>query len=442
MKNPLLVAMLALCTLRAQDFSDVLPIVKTLPAPPSVQEGVRLSYYGSVGDIPDSDYDKWSSEDGNWEYNTAPSGHGYTQVDVVAVSGLVAALSVQTWQYSDWTGPLIPIRGGQSGLVCHAGGGDWWIHPQALSQVQEVQSEDFAIVRVSQIIDGAVHPAIRIQRTLPGSRQAVVYDLQTGLLLFKNAAVRTEKTTFASQMFYKGSRVLPFAGGARPLPAWIRPGLALDYQGTFTANVIGNPPFSLPLEALVQVQSVGDRWFSYEQTTILYSISGLPPTVTQATLVGGGNLYIAPEILQGFQAGAVLDTDPITGARLTVTEKGATVALRSIVGTVSYSELRYEAASGLMTGVRLWDCTSPLYSEQSQLDLTQMPDLSGPPRLVIRRETGQIALSGEDLGTRSYTIESSEDGEAWREVGQLNAGQSWKCDINTSRRITLFRLRQ
>src|SRR5579885_677096 len=172
-----------------QDISDVFPELKTLPAPLSIREGMRLNYYGCVGDIPRDGYSKWTTNEGTWEYATAPSGHGYTQVDVLALAQGQAILSVQAWQYSDWTGPLVPIRGGHSGLICHAGGGDWWLHPQVLAQVQEFYTDDLAVLRMPYRLDGTVYRGLRVQRVLPESRQAVVYDLDTGYLLFKRVAV-------------------------------------------------------------------------------------------------------------------------------------------------------------------------------------------------------------------------------------------------------------
>jgi hypothetical protein len=435
----------AIFTLQAQqDLSNVLPAIKTLPTPLSIQESLQLNYYGSAGEIPNADYDKWAGNDGEWDYNAAPSGHGYTQVDVAAISGSVAALRVQAWQYSNWTGPLIAVRGGQSGLICYAGGGDWWIHPQILAQLQETQTDDFAILKVNQLIAGASYQAIRIQRVLPESRQAAVYDLQTGLLLFKNEAVQTGHSTYASQMYYRGSRQLIPVGGGDRIPSWLKPGLTLDYQGTYTAQVLGNVPFSLPLNAQAQIQLAGDRWFYYDQTTTLASINGMPPTVEKASLVGGGNLYIAPSTLQHLQAGTLLDKDPITQAQLAVAETGNTVTLRLTVGTISSTEFSFDAASGLMTGFRSWDSTVTLYSIYSDLELVRMPDFTGgePPRLAILRQGQRLALTGENLGTLSYTVEASEAGGPWRSVGQIHDGQPWQTEISSGKGWFLYRLRR
>lgn len=426
----------------AQDLSSVFPALKTLPAPAGIEEGVRLSYYGSVGDIPNEDYDKWGGTLGQWDYATAPSGHGYTQVDVVAVTQGLAALSVQAWQYSNWTGPLIPVRGGQSGLVCHAGGGDWWVHPQVLASLQETSDPEFTILRAVQTLDGKSYAVIRVQRVAEKSRDAVVYDMKTGLLLFRGTAYRTEDTTFASQMFYKGSRKLPHAARPLPLPLWLEPGLAFEYQGEYISQVWGNPPFGLPLAALIEIRAVGDGWFVYDQTTTLSSLWGMPPTVETATLVGGGNIYVAPQVLRGFRAGTVLDTDPITGCQLSVVEAGTTVVMRATVGTVSVTEFRYDAGSGLMTGFRSWDSTDPILELSSVLDLTQMPDLTAvaPPTLKIGRRGAKIVMTCPDGHARLYPVQASVDGGPWETVGQVSSQLEWETSIDPARRLVLFRL--
>jgi len=426
--------------IQAQDISDLLPALKTLPAPASVQEGVRFSYYGSIGDIPNDDYSKWAGDNGEWDYNTAPSGHGYTQIDVVAVSQGVAALSLQAWQYLDWSGPLLPLRGGQSSLVCYAGGGDWWVHPQALAQAQATQTDELTILKVNHILDGVGHAALRIQRVLPGSRTAMVYDLQTGMLLFKGTAVQTANTTFASQIYYKGSRQLPFAGGGQPTPAWLRAGVAWDYAGTYTVEVWGNAPFNLPLSAHVQIQRAGDRWFAYDQTTTLQSINGLPPTVEKTSLVGGDNLYIAPQTLRALRTGTVLDTDPITGARLAVTQTGATVTLESSAGGRSTTEFDFDIATGIMNGFRSRDTTDPLSTTSSRLTIVQMPNTTSTaaPELQIARQGNQIRLRSKDEG--AYTISATFDGRRWEKVGTLDAGQEWADTVNPQRPSVWYRL--
>ena len=435
---------LAIFPLAAQDLSVVFPALKILPAPPSIEEGMRLSYYGSVGDIPNADFNKWGGELGQWDYATAPSGHGYTQADVVSLSQGVAALTVQAWQYANWTGPLVPVRGGQSAFVGYAGGGDWWVHPEVLAQIQDLQAEGLTVIRITQVLDGKAYPAIRFQRVTETSRQATVYDLSTGLLLFKNTAVQTGSSTFASQMFYRGTRRLPSAGHPAPIPLWIRPGLQLAYKGTFTPIVAGNPSGSLAVEALDQIQAVGDGWFLYEQTTTLASVMGMPPSVEKATLLGGGTFYVDPEHLKTFRKGAVLDTDPITGCQLVVADTGTTITLQAIVGTVSMTEFRLDASCGLMTGFRSWDSTDPILQTTSEVELTQWPDFTAvrPPTLRITQRGQKMVLSCPAGADRPYWIERCVNGGAWDAAGHIAGQAEWEMPIDYGLRCILFRLRQ
>ena len=292
-----------------------------------------------------------------------------------------------------------------------------WVHPQVLGQWQETQTDDFAVVRVTQVLDGIPHPAIRIQRTLPESRHASVYDLNTGLLLFKNAAVLTGDTTFVSQIFYKVSRPLPFVGQGNLLPLWLRSGVQLNYRGTYTARVEGKFPFSLPLRAGIEIQQVDESWFLYRQTTSLSSLNGLPPTVEVATLVGGGTLFIDPHALERLMPETVLDTDPITGATLKVVAQGSSVILVASAGNQSVTEFTYAAAVGLMTRFRSWDSTDPLYSLSSDLVLDAMPDRTLPPRLAIRRD--------ERGGVRRGSFPRS-----WRQIHRLERNRHDGGSVN------------
>ena len=423
----------------AQDLAEVWPAIKTSPAPAAIRAGTRLSYYGSVGDLPADGVSQWDETADSWNYATAPSAHGYTQIDVVGVSQGRAALAVQAWLYSNWTGPLIPVRGGQSGRVGYAGGGDWWIHPQVLAQVQEIRTDELAVVRVTQVLDGLSHAALRIQQTSPGSRHASVYDLETGLLLFKNAAVATGKSTWVNQIFYKGTRQLPFHGQSRPLPLWLRSSVQLTYRGTYTAQVQGGWPFSLPLSAGIVIQEVDATWFLYRQTTTLASLDGMPPTVETATLVGGGTLYVDPMVLQALVPGTILDTDPVTQARLEVVGGGPDVTLLASAGGQSVTEFTYDAEVGVMTRFRSWDSTDPLYSLSSDLVLDAMPDLTLPPRLTFRRQGKELILQCANAGELWMEV-SDDGGRTWTDQGRM-AGE-WKVPLNASKSCQLFRLRR
>jgi hypothetical protein len=189
---------------------------------------------------------------------------------------------------------------------------------------------------------------------------------------------------------------------------------------------------------------VGDGWFLYEQTTTLESIGGLPPTVEKTTLVGGGgNLYAAPQALKSFQTGAVLDTDPITGCKLSVVETGTNAVLRLLAGTTSATEFRFDTDTGLMIAFRSWDSPDPIYQVASVLGLAQWPDLNVTikPKLSCVRLGNRIVLHCQNGGGRQFAIDAAKEGGAWEAVGAVRDQQEWVTDIEPTRRSVLFRLR-
>jgi hypothetical protein len=161
-------------------------------------------------------------------------------------------------------------------------------------------------------------------------------------------------------------------------------------------------------------------------------------------LVGGGaSIYVPPQTLLALKLGSVLDTDPITGAELSVAAKDANVTLRVTVGEVSTTDFIYDSASGVMTALRTLDSTDPFYSTESDLELVQLPELNGsPPRLTITRLGGEIQLTCEDAGTRQFILERSEDGGPWHAVGSLGDGQCWNTAATAAKKCTWYRLRQ
>jgi hypothetical protein len=408
---------------RGQDISDILPELKTLPAPPAIQEGTRLSYYSSVANVAESYLYDWFDSDGNWHQEPVmnPSGHGYTQADVVALSSEVAVLSVQAWQYYNFTGPLVPIRNATAALICHAGGGDWWVHPNVLNKVAETQQPDFIILRMDQDIAGVIHRVLRVQRQDAVSRNAVSYDLDTGLLVYKAGMVKAKGGVLYTQMYFKRDRQLQVPWAAEALPRWITPGRRLEYAGTYTADVLGSGSYSFPLAAVVRILVRDARWFLYEQAVTLTGTTGEPPTVETNVLAGGAGsgISMAASTLQGLRQGQLIDTDDITGATLSVSFVGTgadsrpQVTLRSAVGHVSWSEITYDVVTGVAVQLRTWDGPSLIYSTGTQLALAEIPtNPPASPRLDIsfNRNTGMITIACPTANQGTVTLLTSTDG--------------------------------
>ncbi|MHC1768920.1 MAG: hypothetical protein AB9869_32330 [Verrucomicrobiia bacterium] len=178
------VSLLSVERATALDLSDVLPELRVIPAPPSVREGMRLTYYVAVATVAQTFAEEWVDEAGktNTLHTPTPSGHGYTQVDVIAVSPGYAALRVQPWLFYNFNGPPVPQFGADESLVCYAGGGDWYAHPDVLAKVSQILTPELKILRMPLKVGDRVYDALRVQAEDAKSRQVLSYDLQTGYL--------------------------------------------------------------------------------------------------------------------------------------------------------------------------------------------------------------------------------------------------------------------
>ena len=206
-------------------------------------------------------------------------------------------------------------------MVCHAGGGDWWIHPQVLANVQDASEPGLTILRMPQRVGTQTYNVLRIQRETENARHALSYDLQTGYLIYKSGMVKEGDNTLVSQAYFSGTRQLrlPWAGGSPPGLGRPRPAPALR-------GIPHRRPFR---RRTVFVAALGRRrdhgahgqWCVYDQTVTLGG-GGTPATVEKTTLLTGVNhlsgLCLPIPALASVQAGQMIDTDDVTGARVEV----------------------------------------------------------------------------------------------------------------------------
>jgi hypothetical protein len=403
----------------SQDISDVLPELKAVPAPASISEGLRLSYYSSVASVPPSFLTIWPDENG--VTTPSASGHGYTQVDVVGLTPQLAGLSVAAWQYSLYTGPLIPVAGGTAALVCHAGGGDWWIHPQVLAKIENASEPGLTILRMPQRVGTRTYNVVRIQREEQNARHALSYDLETGYLIYKSGTVKSGNNTMVTQAYFSGARQLQLPWAAMFLPDWVVRGQRLRYLGTHTITVFGSGQFSSALSADVEITGRTAQWCVYDQTVTL-SGGGTPDTREKTTLLTGANhlsgLCLPVAGLAALRSGQVIDVDDITSARVEVTWVGRLgdgrpgVRLR-LSGSVFWSETTFDAVTGVAVGLRTYDGASARYTTQTEVNLVSEPVMPPPaPRLEIAfdRISRAITVLCPTTGAKTITLRRSLDG--------------------------------
>lgn len=359
------VASLAVVGSGVPSLTSLTPRLPALSAPGWVREGVRVSYYSAVANVL-SAYERFIlDENGDWVGQTTgnryrreelygAAGHGVTQVDVLSVGTDVVVLQVNSWQFSVFTGPLVP--NGQAPWIGPASGGDWFLHPNVLAGLANQRGDGLTILRMPYTIAGVTYDAIRIQQQSEQATFARVYDLTNGRMLALFGAVTSEQGTLFSEAIFVGARRmdLPWLGDA--LPQWVSPDRTLTYQGTKSWEAIrAGTVLTADVSVRMRIDRVNAAAFTYGRTTTT-KVTGYPAQSQTESLAGGvgepTSLVLPPVPLAGLRAGQVIDSDPVTGIRVEVTEVGQqgnreVVAIQ--VRNQGYSaNLTYDVQSGRM----------------------------------------------------------------------------------------------
>ena len=367
----LIIVALALSTLDgsdAQDLSGLIPGLQNFPAPNWVREGTRMSYYSATAMVNTANEKFILDEEGDWigvttgkkyrrEELFGAAGHGVTQVDVIAVDETVAALKVNSWLYSSFTGPLMPIK--QAPAVGLPAGGDWYIHPDALSNLADQRGGGVTVLRMPYTIGTVTYDAIRIQQEDESSTFAHIYDLQDGKLLATFNSVGSAdglSTAFAYALFI-GVRQMDLPWMGRDLPDWVAAGTVLRYEGTKTYEAIlaGTVmPASVSLE--MRIDDAARRYYTYTQSGSIY-VPGFPTQYGQESLIGGigepTGIVLPPAALAALQTGKIIDTDPVTGITAEVIDVGSDdsgrdIAVIRLENQVYSAEMTYDVGTGTM----------------------------------------------------------------------------------------------
>jgi hypothetical protein len=370
------------------DPSIMLPLVPKAAdadAPQCIKPGTRLTYFGMTASIPGS-YGKLVQDDnGNWEdKNTGKryreediGGSGaaaYNVVHVDYVGGGIAQLSNRLYTY-DISTKKSSFAGG-SGMVGHAGcAADYWINPQVLEQVREVNTEGIRILRMPYTVAGKTYKAIRFQREDISGYQARVYDLESGLMIFYGSRVQGPSVTTAPTGLFnttgtgEGSTQVvtgwivdvnnvdvPWKAAAAP--NWVEQFKQLSYKGVQT-SVVAAAGTRLNRSMLVTCtpKARGSGWLRFTNSMVIESLPGMPPeTITQEGASGGasiGGLWIPPDAIAGLRPQQVIETNKLVGATVTVSRKTQDSVTISEVGPLHHVDWTYDAKTGMLSAMTL-----------------------------------------------------------------------------------------
>lgn len=365
-------------------YLELLPALRQAPAPAWVGAGTRLTYYSAVASIPGDRDVFYNDEDGNWEDGqgnkyrredtTGFSGHGFTQVDVAALTPTESVLAVRSYGMPNPNSGLV-LLGMASVIGVPGAGGDYWLDPRVLAQVQPVRRPELTVVKLPYPIDGRTYDAIRFQSESNGSRQVQVYDLRTGILLYGSAVTAGDLAGAVTQQgqpagqklltmsVFKGQRQVPLPWLGQPAPPELATVMSCRYSGSHTMMIPGSPPMSIPASTALTVTERGADWIRFGQFDSVGG-PGMPPSTSQSVRVAGagqiGGIWLPPTALPQLRKGQVIDTDPISGVTTTVADnglanQGRTFALIRENCPTFQLDYYYDHETGVLAGLQLQD---------------------------------------------------------------------------------------
>lgn len=371
----------------------LLPALRTAPAPGWLRQGTRITYYVAAASIQGGRHSYREVPDPNpasgvpciglymdpvtkkcYEQSEVGqgSGHGYSQVTVLALDQRVAAVEVRLYVISGASGPA--VLGTTSGYIELPGvGGDTWLNPQVLRGAAGLKAAGLRVAQVRYPINGRPYNALWIQSGGPGAGQTWVYDLDTGVLLHGASATQgapiqgpvaqgesREGATQLSQSTLVGVRTPTIPWAAEPAPDWVGRTSILRYQGSVThyINVGGAAPASLALSVTFQRQNAGYNWAQYVVTTDQPGSSVPSMPAHEVRMYGSGQfggLWVPPRWLVQLRPGQALDTDPVTGVTVSVGQAGRSPQGVDVVTiTEANQALRTDSAYDRATGMLVY----------------------------------------------------------------------------------------
>jgi len=368
-------------------FLDILPALKTAPAPAWLQPGTRITYFSAAASIAGERTKLVEDPNGDWEVTYAngskkkfreqdisgagKGGAGYTVLSVVHLDQSVAVLEIRSYAMLTYGGPsTLALLGGAVGLP--GAGSDFWMHPGVLARAPGLQvGDELQVLRMGYALNGRQFRVIRFQ----GKSSSWNYEETTGLLLRTTSSAETTVMvpppgtsgpitqraggTLIAQNTFMNARTPAIPWARTPAPSWLANARRLRYEGTWTLYVPGSPVVPLAVYVTFDRQHFGGQWARYTQRVQMPNVPGLPPIENTTTRVYGpaqiAGLWVPPDAQTQLRPGHELDRDPATGVVTTVsTDAGGGFGITE-ANALHRIDYVYDSRTGILFYIRTTD---------------------------------------------------------------------------------------
>jgi hypothetical protein len=323
----------------ANPFLALFPELRDTYAPRWLRTGTRVTYHvQSASFIQDPD-------------SPDPSGGGYLQYDLVAFDRKEVVSSSKFYLVNVLNGVVTPSTVAPSYGI--PGLGDFWISPVVLTHAEDAASPNLAVVRMPTVVGDQEYSAVRFQYQDGDAEYVWMFDQESGLLLFHRYAIGDPlyEDSQAGQLTLLQRRRLSIPWRRDIKPDWVRTGVNLEYEGVYGTVPPASPRVDLPYGLTARITRAQRRWSEYEVTDYLYGVVNTRGSRVSGTAQLFDALWLPVSAAGRIRTGQVLDTDPVTGARIVVESKDAATVVLAEIGDAYRTALNYDAVDGRLLGI-------------------------------------------------------------------------------------------
>jgi hypothetical protein len=372
----------------------IYPDLRTAPAPQWVKPGLRLTYYSASATIPQSyvgglvqdPSGKWVDPNTGKSYRmegaASASGHGFSQLDVIAMTDDAVVLDLRALGIEGVDGPVRPISA--AGLTTLPGAAaDWWVNPDVLNKsVDNLNGPGMRSMRTTYKAAGNEYNAVWVSTQTGSGSTSYVIDTDGGMLLhnatctasaggttnINGVPTNVGGSTSLGQTTFVGMRQIhaPWFGMRMPRSLGQLRQMVFDGQSRMTME---GTSADIPMRVIVDITGRGPDFIQFKKTVKTDTRGSLFQQQDNISLcVSGSNqllpLCIPPRALAQLRNGQKIDQDPITKITTFVSFIGQDPSGNNVVTLSEFindnamrSDYVYDASSGVLCAVQMTDPT-------------------------------------------------------------------------------------